>query len=630
MPAQGAGPRLCLGAALLTAGLWSATTVLAQEADGDGTVPPLVPAETLATGASGSTPLFKLDIQAPAPLDDFVRRHAELQRFQELPDLTRAELERLLLTAPEDIRRLLGSQGYFSPGIDIRLLEPAAAGAGGWTVRIAIEPGPLTRIADVRITLHGDVLDNPAAAEQRDRLQAGWRLPVGQPFTQQAWDEAKSQALRTLTQLRYPAATITSSLADIDPASQQAHLVLELDSGQAYRFGEIEVEGSSRYAPEMVLHLLQFAGVRPGQTYDESLLQVAQQRLVDSGYYESAFVLLDTGANPEHATVQVRVREALRQKLVVGVGASTDNGARLSLEHTHHRVPGLDWRATSKLQLERDKRTLNGGLSSPVDWHGWRWDLAAQLQRQEDGKLVTDSQQLRAGRSQTGRQLDRQFFVQYDRAHTTDPALAVQAPSASSLSANYGWTRRAFDDLAFPTRGQGLAVELGAGLTLSQEKQPYLRARARWQAYLPQGEASERPSRWSLRLEGGAVWSRDDTLVPATQRFLAGGDGSVRGYGLRDIGVPRASGGVDPGRLLAVASLEWQRPLWLDGRRSAWETVLFLDAGAVADRTSELDPKVGIGTGVRYRSPVGPLQLDLAYGLERRAFRLHMSVGFTF
>ncbi|WP_157827002.1 BamA/TamA family outer membrane protein, partial [Macromonas nakdongensis] len=81
---------------------------------------------------------------------------------------------------------------------------------------------------------------------------------------------------------------------------------------------------------------------------------------------------------------------------------------------------------------------------------------------------------------------------------------------------------------------------------------------------------------------------------------------------------------------LAVTSLEWQRPGWIQGRRSAWETALFSDAGAVANRARDLDPQVGVGAGVRYNSPVGPLQADLAYGLDRRQLRLHLSVGFTF
>ena len=123
----------------------------------------------------------------------------------------------------------------------------------------------------------------------------------------------------------------------------------------------------------------------------------------------------------------------------------------------------------------------------------------------------------------------------------------------------------------------------------------------------------------------------DDARVPATQRFLTGGDLTVRGYDVRGIGVPQPDGSVLPGRYLGVASLEWQRPIWGDGvSRSPFEHVLFVDGGAVANRVSELDFLWGVGTGLRYNSPVGPLQVDIAYGLETRRLRLHLNVGFVF
>ncbi|MDP2249647.1 MAG: BamA/TamA family outer membrane protein, partial [Hydrogenophaga sp.] len=97
-----------------------------------------------------------------------------------------------------------------------------------------------------------------------------------------------------------------------------------------------------------------------------------------------------------------------------------------------------------------------------------------------------------------------------------------------------------------------------------------------------------------------------------------------------DIGVRQADGSVLPGRYKGVVSLEWQRPIFNANGRSPVESVLFIDGGAVADRAGDLKPLWGVGTGVRYNSPVGPLQLDLAYGLETRRLRLHLNVGFTF
>lgn len=136
--------------------------------------------------------------------------------------------------------------------------------------------------------------------------------------------------------------------------------------------------------------------------------------------------------------------------------------------------------------------------------------------------------------------------------------------------------------------------------------------------------------RLALRVEGGAVVARDSAPIPDTQLFITGGDNTVRGYGLRDIGVPRADGSIGPGRYKGVVSLEWQRPIFNADQRSNWENVLFIDGGAIANKAGDLKPVWGVGTGIRYNSPVGPLQLDLAYGLEVRRFRIHLNVGFTF
>ena len=61
-----------------------------------------------------------------------------------------------------------------------------------------------------------------------------------------------------------------------------------------------------------------------------------------------------------------------------------------------------------------------------------------------------------------------------------------------------------------------------------------------------------------------------------------------------------------------------------------FENTVFIDAGAVADKPGDLRPSVGIGTGIRWKSPIGPLQMDLAYGLKVKRLRLHISVGFVF
>jgi translocation and assembly module TamA len=67
-----------------------------------------------------------------------------------------------------------------------------------------------------------------------------------------------------------------------------------------------------------------------------------------------------------------------------------------------------------------------------------------------------------------------------------------------------------------------------------------------------------------------------------------------------------------------------------NGQVTDWEGALFVDAGGVADEPSGIELKVGVGAGVRWKSPIGPLQIDLAYGVDAKRLRLHMNVGFNF
>lgn len=575
---------------------------------------------------AGTRAAFVLNIQAPDDIKDLLTRHLELQRYRELTDLSDDELARLLRQAQEDARRLLGTLGYFSSAIAV---SHQAAPGGTPVVSLTVTPGEATRIHQVTIAFTGAIAADPGSRAQREQIEANWPLRAGSRFTQDAWDSAKRRALRDLTTLRFPTGRISDSLADIDPETAQAHLQITLDSGPAYRLGGLEIEGLQRYDRGLVERL---ARLVPGADYSLAELVAAQQRLSDSGYFDSAFVTLDTRTDPAAAAVQLKLREARMQKLVLGVGASTDSGPRLSAEHTHHKVPGIGWRAVSKLLLDRETRAIGSELTSPPDPDNWRWAASGLLQNQLLGSRDVTSQQLRGGRKQSHERIDRNLYVQYDRAESVDTDTTLPT-IAQSISANYAFAVRYYDQLPFPSSGWGWGAEVGGGATLGSERQAYTRLMTRWQGFLGLGQPdSTRASagRLALRASAGAILARDNISLPSTQLFLAGGDNSVRGYGLNDIGVTLADGSITAGRYLMTGSVEWQRPIRINGKPSDWESVVFVDAGAVANRPAELKAKVGVGVGARWNSPLGPLQIDLAYGVDVERFRLHMNLGFTF
>ncbi|MEJ8852217.1 autotransporter assembly complex protein TamA [Variovorax rhizosphaerae] len=570
---------------------------------------------------------FSIEVEAPERVRDYLIRHLELQRYRQIDDLGAVELSRLMVAAETNARELLGTLGYFTPTITLELKETPEAAAPR-EVKVTVEPGEPTLVSLVEVNFSGAVAEDAAGEAQRNAVRAGWSLRPSLPFSQEGWENAKAGGLRTLTAKRYPTASVKSSRADIDADTARAQLRVAYESGPAFRFGPMLVRGSDRYSP---LNALRIARLPAGEDYDQQQLLDAQQRLASSGYYDSVFLTLDTeGTDPQAVPVIAQVRDAPLQKVVLGVGFTTDNGARVSLDHTHNQMPVLGWRSVSRLQFDQKTQLVNTQWTDVPGERGWRWFTGAQLKRDTSGDYEVNSARLRGGMSTSTDHIDRSYFLQYDNAQNKGVGAP---PSASALTLNWGWTGRYFNNPAQPTAGYGVAVELGAGYTLTGERLPFLRSYGRWLGVFPldwTDTGAARRSRIALRAEAGAVTASDRALIPTTLEFLTGGDNTVRGYSYQQIGVTNAIGQTVQGRYLGVASVEWQRPFVYKGQLTDWESVVFVDAGSVADKARQLRAKVGVGAGARWKSPVGPVQIDLAYGVDVHKFRVHIRLGFNF
>lgn len=600
----------------------ASSTEAAITTDGDG------------DGRKDTRDAFTLEVESPnKDVTEYLEAHLDLQRYRKLDDLAASEVSRLMVAAEANARGLLNTLGYFTPTITLELKETPDSDKAPRNIHVEVDPGPPTKVDKVRLDFAGPVADDPRDAAQRDEIRSGWKLPPGQIFTQPGWDAAKTIGLRTLAAKRYPTARIASSQADIDADQSQARLQVGYDSGPAYRFGALTINGAQRYDTDAARRI---ARLPTGQDYDQQKLLDAQLRLASSGYYDSVFLTMNTdeGVDPQAAPVTAQVREAPLQKVVLGVGFTSDSGPRVSVDHIHNKIPVLDWRSVSRFSYDKNTHLLNTEWTGLPAESGWRWFNLAQLQRDNNaGDYTVDSARLRGGRSRAGDHIDRSVYLQYDYSVSKgiDPP-----PSGAALSINWAWTGRYFDNQAAPTRGNGVAVELGTGYTLLGERLPFLRAYGRWLGILPIGSdadplrAARRP-RLALRAEAGGISAKDEAQIPQSLQFLTGGDTTVRGYSYRQIGVVNDSGRIQAGRYMNVASIEWQQPIVRGGKLSDFEGVVFVDAGAVADQPSDLGKlKVGTGVGVRWRSPVGPVQADLAYGVDVQAFRLHLRFGFTF
>ena len=143
------------------------------------------------------------------------------------------------------------------------------------------------------------------------------------------------------------------------------------------RLGELRVAGLERYDALLVPRLARLA---PGSVYDQEKIVQAQLRLTGSGYFDSAFIFVDPQSDAQAAPVQVTVREAPLQKVVLGLGFTTDGGPRASVEHTHNRLPLIGWRAVTKLQVEKKNPYVQSEWTALPDLTGWRWAVLARAE----------------------------------------------------------------------------------------------------------------------------------------------------------------------------------------------------------------------------------------------------------
>ena len=568
---------------------------------------------------------YQLQVQAPRALRDMLAQHLDLARFRDAPareGLTSAELDRLVAQAPEQARALLATQGYFNPLVAVDRLPPDAAGLP--LVRVAVQPGPRTTVKNLQLDVQGD-LRQRADAGQPDaqallrRVEAEWPLKPGEPFQQEAWTGAKNATLGRLHAGGYPTALWSATDAAVSRRENTAALSATAQSGPLFHFGALRVEGLQRYDERAVRNVAPFS---PGTPYTEQRLIDLQERLVRTGLFEGAVAEIDTDPqNAAAAPVTVRVQEQPLQKLTLGLGASTDTGVRGSIEHVHRQPFGLRWTTLNKLELGPQRKALTFDYRS-YPKSGFRRNLiAGEVERWRGTDENRDSLRLRLGRAWEDPRLERQVYAEYDNAIVRKPTDS----RAQSLTANVSVNRRDVDSLLLPTKGRAVLLQGAAGYARSStaDSGPVARAYGRVIVFHPL------PGQWhaTARVEAGQVFARRSVGVPDTLLFRAGGDESVRGYEYRSLG-PKVDGVVTSGRSLLTASAEVARPV--SQRLPQLWGAAFVDAGDAAERFSDLRPKVGVGVGVRYRSPVGPLKFDVAYGVDDRKLRVHLSAGMSF
>ncbi len=610
------GTRLALG--LMAVLLGACATFKAP-----GGLPPATPQTAASSPTGDAVPTsIALKLEAPDALTALLQNNLDLSRLARTPSsdaLSDFELRRIEASTPSQVRALLETEGYFSSTVTMRRDTERE-------VVVHVDPGPRTTVQQLRFEFQGDLerqatLGDVEARSTVATLRALWPMGLGAAFRNARWTDGKSALLAKLRAEGYAAASWAGTAADIDATAHAAHLTLVLDSGPRYRMGNLRIEGLALHDPATVQNL---TGFKAGSPATEAVLLDYQERLIRTGLYDRVSVTLDTDqADSAGTPVIVRLQEAPLQQATTGVGISANTGPRVSLEHTHRRVFGERATLRNKFELGRLRQAWEGELSSHAQPDLYRNLVGGAFERlvASDDSDVVRSARVRLGRTRETTTQERYTFVQLER---TDRRTATTLNGITGLSLNHHGVWRRVDSVVLPTQGQSLSLQTGLGVARGDEGQgPYGRLQARINLWQPLG------GQWfgHARFEAGQVFVRNNLAVPQTQLFRVGGDDSVRGYAYRSLG-PTVDGSVGGGRVMTTASLEVARPV-SDALPTVW-WALFADAGQAANRWRDATPVWGAGVGVRWRSPVGPLSVDWAWGEATRRSRLHLSVGIAF
>ena len=572
---------------------------------------------TLTAGAIWPVAAAAVKLDAPAPLDAFLRRHLDLPAT--LVDAT--ERAALMRRVPSEIADLLATEAYFSPRID---LHPEAADK----LRIVVAPGPRTSVATVEIGFRGHLAGaDTALDERRAALRADWSLPPGAAFRSADWEAAKLGLLAAAVETDYAAARLFASRAEVDPESAAAHLELTLDSGPAVRFGPLSVEGLKRYDRARVTELAPFVA---GEPYRRAALLDFQSRLQNTPWFHSVAVEAVPEATLvegiDDVPVRVTLAEAPAKRVGLGAGVSTNTGARGEANFYHHDFLGRAWDFGTGLRLEQKRQTLFTSLDLLPDARGYRLGFRGRIEANDIQGLATTRQVLGAMRSRTEGRIETRLGLEWQREERRpDDALAT---TDHALTLDWHWIRRAVDNLLDPRRGNVVELRIGGASRHLLSGRDFLRSHLRAQQWWPVDWLGPRDV-FSLRGELGTTAAGSRSGIPQDYLFRAGGAQSVRGHAYQSLGVKEGSAVVG-GRALAIASAEYTH--WLssgEGAAGPWGIAAFVDVGDAADDWRVLDPAVGIGAGVRWKSPAGPLALDLAHGLARDGRAAQWQVHFS-
>ncbi|MCQ2990189.1 autotransporter assembly complex protein TamA [Pseudomonas tremae] len=517
-------------------------------------------------------------------------------------------LRNFSLGAEQQAEKAAQALGYYQAQIDSEIKDGAEP-----RLVINIKPGEPVHLRNVVIRV-----DGPAASLKAFKVPKSDALTTGAVLNHGNYEDAKRLIQNQASRYGFFSGRFTRQRLAIDPRAGVADIELIFDSGPRYTLGQVKFSGNTPFDEELLRRMVPFKQNTP---YDSQLIAELTQDMQASGYFEGVRVdAAPTAAVNDVIPVIVQLETRKPRTMGLGLGYSTDVGPRGKANWTRHwaNPQGHSYGFESEISAPRQ----NVGLWYDVPLDPPLTDkmrYAGGYQYEEIAGTDSLSKLLTAGpewHSKLPSGWERVISLKWQRE---EYRLGDDAGLSTLLMPGISYSYLRSDNRIDPHQGYRLQFETQVAKEgmLSDANLVHANVLLKGLTTVAQNH------RFLGRVQLGGNLTDGYTSIPPSLRFFAGGDQSVRGYDYQKLSPTNSDGDRIGGRYMFAGSVEYQYSI-----AEKWRVATFVDQGNSFNNLDRPDLKTGVGFGVRWVSPVGPLRLDLAHALDDDGgIRLHFSMG---
>lgn len=521
---------------------------------------------------------------------------------------TPSRIRAFIKDIPSNADKAMQSIGYYNAKYDITRSGTSESPI----INVAVTPGPAVTISNLTLTIEGDA-----------RLDGGYmpviaRIPIrlGSVFTHAEYEGTKAVLFDAAQDRGYFDFDFIKSGVRISRRDNTADITLIADSSFRYTFAEVTFD--SEYFDDQFLR--RYVPFEVGDFYESAVLAQLTQQMQNTGFFSKVRVIPKYGPiYGKQVPIFIEVERKDKNYIGVGAGFATDTLWRTKFTWNKPLVNKAGHSFDSELGLSKVEQNVSFQYRIPRTkdpltnyWSVEYGLLHSDVDETESTLSTLNFQHART----TSNDWRESLFIRWERERSiiggVEDELDLVLPGVS-------YSKNKSVGTPFPTAGYNANFRFLFGSQELLSDIDFYKSVFSYKTLKSFGEKNT----FILSLQYGAIESSDFDRLPASQRFFAGGDRTIRGFDYRSVSPKNPEGVAVGGRYLEVTSLEYNYRFL-----PRWAGAVFVDAGRAFNNFDQAY-SVGAGVGIRWLSPVGPFRVDFARSIseDEPDFTFHLSLG---